>query len=119
MGLSANWKASAHYCLGNAGSSPVRSTQRIAVFLLLSFSLGSRRATSFFGGLVSVLSFLWFFLLVISVSYALMTPDQAKLILEAHNITDLLDNPGEFELLQEQNPDLLDAYQALLAHSLD
>ncbi len=36
------------------------STQSLAVFLLLSFSLGSWRASSFFGGLVSVFSVLCF-----------------------------------------------------------
>lgn len=42
-----------------------------------------------------------------------MTPDQALLILKAHYIDDILDDPEETAILRKQNPELLDAYQAL------
>ncbi len=42
-----------------------------------------------------------------------MTKEQAQLILDACSIESTLDNEGEVELLREQNPELLDAYEAL------
>ena len=44
-----------------------------------------------------------------------MTPKQAQLIIDAHEIDALLSNEEECDLLEENNPELLEAYQALLA----
>ena len=43
-----------------------------------------------------------------------MTTEQARLIIEAHDIASTLDDDEESELLAENNPALLDAYRALL-----
>lgn len=45
----------------------------------------------------------------------LFTPEQALEICEAHEIEQLMDNEEERELLLQNNPSLLAAYQALLA----
>lgn len=50
-----------------------------------------------------------------SVSYLMgvgMTKKQARLIIEAHEI--YLDDEEEVSLLEENNPELLEAYRALL-----
>ena len=41
-----------------------------------------------------------------------MNKQQAALIIEAHEIAQLFDNEEEMEMLRENNPDLLDAYEA-------
>lgn len=43
----------------------------------------------------------------------MITKEQASLICEAHEIFQLLDNEEEIELLEENNPELLEAYFAL------
>jgi len=43
-----------------------------------------------------------------------MTPDQAKLLVEAFEIEQFLDSLGYVSIIRRQNPELLDAYQALL-----
>lgn len=40
-------------------------------------------------------------------------PYHAALLMEAHEVEALLDNPEEFNALNENNPDLLGAYIAL------
>ena len=45
----------------------------------------------------------------------MLTPIQAYLIAESHELLTLLDNQEELELLESNNPELLDAYRALLA----
>jgi len=42
-----------------------------------------------------------------------LTQEQAALICDAHEIEQLLDNTEEVELLEENNPELLEAYMAL------
>lgn len=42
-----------------------------------------------------------------------MTPEQALEIYHAHEVGVLLDNQEEVELLEENNPLLLEAYRAL------
>jgi hypothetical protein len=42
-----------------------------------------------------------------------MTKEQAALIIEAHEIN--MDDGEETEMLEENNPELADAYRALLA----
>lgn len=39
-----------------------------------------------------------------------LTPEQARLILDAHEIEALLDNEEEADLLEQHNPELLHAY---------
>lgn len=48
-----------------------------------------------------------------------ITKQQAQALIEAHEIDQLVANEEEFELLKENNPDLLDAYICLrlIAHS--
>jgi hypothetical protein len=43
-----------------------------------------------------------------------MTKEQANLIIDAHDIRDVLENEEERDLLEKHNPALLDAYWALL-----
>lgn len=47
------------------------------------------------------------------------TPEQAQLIVDAHEVEQLLDNEEEVELLAQNNPAILAAYRALVlwAHS--
>lgn len=42
------------------------------------------------------------------------TPEQARLIVDAHEVEQLLDNEEEVELLAENNPEILSAYRALV-----
>lgn len=42
-----------------------------------------------------------------------MSPKQAKAILDAHDILQLLDNNEEVDLLLKNNPELYEAYIAL------
>lgn len=42
-----------------------------------------------------------------------LTPEQARMILEAHELDALLMNKEEMDLLEQNNPELLTAYQAL------
>lgn len=42
-----------------------------------------------------------------------LTAEQARLIMDAHEIEALLDNEEEADLLEQNNPELLDAYQNL------
>lgn len=44
-----------------------------------------------------------------------MTKEQARLILEAHEID--MSDTEEMELLEQYNPELLEAYKALIAFS--
>ena len=39
-----------------------------------------------------------------------LTPEQARLIMDAHEIEALLDNEEETDLLEQNNPELLHAY---------
>lgn len=39
-----------------------------------------------------------------------LTPEQARLIMDAHEIGAMLDNEEEADLLEANNPDLLHAY---------
>jgi hypothetical protein len=39
-----------------------------------------------------------------------LTQEQARLIMEAHDIEQMLDNEEEADLLEQNNPDLLHAY---------
>jgi hypothetical protein len=39
-----------------------------------------------------------------------LTQSQARMIMDAHEIEALLDNEEETDLLEQHNPDLLDAY---------
>lgn len=43
-----------------------------------------------------------------------MTKDQAMLIIDMHEIDSLMRDDEERELLEENNPELLEAYRALL-----
>lgn len=43
----------------------------------------------------------------------MLTQEQAKLLCDAHEIYSLLDNDEETELLEANNPELLEAYYAL------
>lgn len=45
----------------------------------------------------------------------MFTREQARLICEAHEIGETLDNEEEMECLEENNPDLMAAYQAFHA----
>lgn len=42
-----------------------------------------------------------------------MNAEQARLICEAHEIFELMENEEEIELLEANNPELLAAYRAL------
>jgi len=42
-----------------------------------------------------------------------MTKEQARLIMEAHEIESTLNDEEEVDLLEENNPELLAAYEAL------
>jgi hypothetical protein len=42
-----------------------------------------------------------------------LTQEQAQLIMDAHEIEALLNNEEETDLLEQHNPELLDAYQNL------
>lgn len=44
---------------------------------------------------------------------AVFTPEQASLIIEAHDIDEAFDGGEEEELLQANNPELYEAYKAL------
>lgn len=44
-----------------------------------------------------------------------LTPEQARLILDAHEIEATLDNEEEADLLEQNNPDLFHAYLDLQA----
>ena len=44
----------------------------------------------------------------------ILTPEQAQAISDAHEIQTMLNNEEEFELLKANNPELLEAYQALV-----
>lgn len=44
-----------------------------------------------------------------------MTKEQAELLIDAHDIAVLLDDEEEVALLEENNPELLSAYRALVA----
>lgn len=44
-----------------------------------------------------------------------LTQEQAQLLVDAHEVAQLMDNEEEVELLKENNPEMLDAYRALLA----
>ena len=44
----------------------------------------------------------------------MLTPDQAMLLVEAHEVQELLENEEEVSLLEENNRELLAAYRALL-----
>jgi len=46
-----------------------------------------------------------------------MTRQEAQVILDAHDIERMLDDDEEGRLLQEQNPELFDAYEALRAYA--
>jgi hypothetical protein len=43
-----------------------------------------------------------------------MTQEQARAIIEAHDIASFLEDDEEYELLQANNPQLLRAYEALI-----
>lgn len=44
----------------------------------------------------------------------MISKEQAELIVEAHCIVEILEDGEEAQMLQEQNPELFDAYCALL-----
>ena len=44
----------------------------------------------------------------------MLTPEQAMLICDAHELFQLMDNEEEVELLEDNNPELLEAYTELL-----
>lgn len=44
-------------------------------------------------------------------------PSQAKLIVEAHSLDDILHNDEEREMLEKHNPELLEAIQAILKYA--
>ncbi len=44
-----------------------------------------------------------------------MTKEQAQILVEAHEVEQLMEDAEERELMEENNPGLSDAYQALLA----
>lgn len=46
-------------------------------------------------------------------SPAIMTPEHAAALCDAHDVHQLLENDEEVEMLREQNPELLAAYKAL------
>ena len=43
----------------------------------------------------------------------MLTAQQAQLICDAHEVDSLLENEEEVELLEDNNPELLEAYRAL------
>lgn len=43
-----------------------------------------------------------------------MTKEQAQLLVETHEIDRLMENEEERELLRDNNPELFEAYEALL-----
>lgn len=43
-----------------------------------------------------------------------MTKEQAALLADAHEVRSLMDNEEEVDLLEQHNPALLGAYEALL-----
>ena len=43
-----------------------------------------------------------------------MTKEQAKILVNTHEVQELMDNEEEIELLEQNNPGLADAYRALL-----
>lgn len=43
-----------------------------------------------------------------------LTPDQAQILVDAHDIMEMIDNDEEVYLLHAQNPELLEAYKALV-----
>lgn len=43
-----------------------------------------------------------------------LTKEQARILIDIHEIDMLLDNVEEVELLEENNPELLEAYHALI-----
>ena len=45
----------------------------------------------------------------------MLTPEQAQMICDAHDIQSTLSNEEEVELLSENNPELLEAYRALVS----
>lgn len=47
-----------------------------------------------------------------------MNKQQAALIIEAHEIVQALENEEERELLRENNPDLLEAYEAICDYAM-
>ena len=44
----------------------------------------------------------------------MFTQEQAQLICESHEIPQIFENEEEYELLEENNPELLNAYRALV-----
>ena len=44
----------------------------------------------------------------------MLTPEQAMLICDAHELFQLMDNEEEVELMEDNNPELLEAYTELL-----
>ena len=44
----------------------------------------------------------------------MLTQEQAQLICESHEIPQIFENEEEYELLEENNPELLKAYRALV-----
>ncbi|MDP2322521.1 MAG: hypothetical protein Q8N51_00635 [Gammaproteobacteria bacterium] len=47
-----------------------------------------------------------------------MTPEQAYWIADANDIFRVMDDDEERELLESNNPELFDAYQALIAYAV-
>ena len=43
-----------------------------------------------------------------------LTKEQAMMIVEAHEVASIIEDGEERDMLRENNPDLLDAYEALL-----
>ena len=43
----------------------------------------------------------------------MLTKEQAQMLCDAHEVDSLLENEEEIELLEDNNPELLDAYRAL------
>jgi hypothetical protein len=48
----------------------------------------------------------------------MLTSEQAQVIVEAHDILAMMENSEEAELLKENNPELYEAYEALLSLSM-
>lgn len=46
-----------------------------------------------------------------------MTPEQAKAIVDAHDIDEIMDDFEEWDLLMANNPELADAYEAIYEYS--
>ena len=44
----------------------------------------------------------------------MLTPKQASILVDAHEIESLLENEEELELLEDYNPELVEAYRALV-----